>query len=1195
MWLAGIPLRMASADLDDNVLGTSTADQVLQQWKIFLESSAKTLRERTLCQGDANILPAAGPAICTIGGTGTDRTSPAEKLGLYDSPVGQAAAFISTTLRESRACVAVAEGLLRHLALFGERQTTEAVGNAQRMDSALFIEFGELLPKLQSISHVLSRVAVLTEHLLRQLVGLHSAGASGKNSLLRGVETLAPPWPVIEALGDLLLVPVTVDGLVLENGKLREAFRSYKWLVSNSKNVDSELPADAAVALEGKLKELDTMMSSDTFDECAMRIHKSMQTLKMETSVAALRDRLVRLLKAKLEDSETTHVSRFELPAESLVPAVCTLVLVTKVWPQGKSDYKLIAEVWKMHKNKKPVVVLKGRVAWCIGDFLQAQFRTQQYECGLQEDMKALRQKQAAKLDDGSFVHEMRKLQVTVQGWLAGIGTTVRALSAGDLSKSLKDADFTLKRGLVLALKVRGLLEEYLILHIRENVPIQKSCLPSISIGFQLLKVIESGPSTLRWPELSVFLHRHLVLRVHKDLQDALRKLESKRGSTTVASIIAALKAALGSLHYVVGGGAPSALLDDYFDVGALALCLASAVLPPADKKHTGTEGRWLEVRLAYRWQLQLKRLCDTSWCFWIRALFPMLLMDIQSRPHGASALCGLTQAFAAPLESLLAESGADAEPPVLAVEYLHHLRLAVQNQIIAPLCRMLDGELRNYTHGVMQGQKQMIAHNANNAVRALLGLRPLRLGPKVVLDIKDQVELRLGKAFYDLTAMQPQDAETYQRMRSLAKQRYGLDILDGWLPAGSQDNGLDVITLMREIHKLAAQYSYSVHQQFFTQSDNQQEKKLHVVTLDHVAASVRVHGVGIINTAAAFSIPFLNQKLEVIVKFMMHDNVRSRMLADKAWVENRKKAGERGYSWSRAEETMRAIRSFGGASDGTSFLDKLRLVITQMGNSLGYVRMVRNAGLRVIAKNLAAAEIFSPSGTRGAVPAAVKDEDGKLDRSMFAAAKAAECDARVMKAAEVADDFASGVHRRFEAPADHLLILSTFFGSPERRAAAMKRGASLFHLLVPALSLSFLDALLLGREALEKRAASSAGAARSNALCFDDGFAVGIAFLLRIFGLEKDFHALYWFEAQSKAADVGGSARVNTVAGAVGKDGTAAWASTRRDALQVELAVLDRTLEVSSTLFGPPMSGPKPQPQAAAQQDASADAEDVE
>lgn len=67
-------------------------------------------------------------------------------------------------------------------------------------------------------------------------------------------------------------------------------------------------------------------------------------------------------------------------------------------------------------------------------------------------------------------------------------------------------------------------------------------------------------------------------------------------------------------------------------------------------------------------------------------------------------------------------------------------------------------------------------------------------------------MELRLSQQFYDLAALAPQDAEAYVRMREQAKLRYGLELIDGGLPAGSLAQGLDVVDVMRNVHLLATQ-----------------------------------------------------------------------------------------------------------------------------------------------------------------------------------------------------------------------------------------------------------------------------------------------------------------------------------------------------------------------------------------------------
>ena len=47
----------------------------------------------------------------------------------------------------------------------------------------------------------------------------------------------------------------------------------------------------------------------------------------------------------------------------------------------------------------------------------------------------------------------------------------------------------------------------------------------------------------------------------------------------------------------------------------------------------------------------------------------------------------------------------------------------------------------------------------------------------------------------------------------------------------------------------------------------------------------------------------------------------------------------------------MRDIKSLGLTPDKQSFLDKFRGVVSEVGNALGYVRMVRSAGMHATAE----------------------------------------------------------------------------------------------------------------------------------------------------------------------------------------------------------------------------------------------------
>lgn len=48
-----------------------------------------------------------------------------------------------------------------------------------------------------------------------------------------------------------------------------------------------------------------------------------------------------------------------------------------------------------------------------------------------------------------------------------------------------------------------------------------------------------------------------------------------------------------------------------------------------------------------------------------------------------------------------------------------------------------------------------------------------------------------------------------------------------------------------------------------------------------------------------------------------------------------------------RAEKLNKEIKKLGAAEDGMSFLDQFRQLISEIGNALGFVRMVRMGGLQ--------------------------------------------------------------------------------------------------------------------------------------------------------------------------------------------------------------------------------------------------------
>jgi WASH complex subunit 7 len=63
------------------------------------------------------------------------------------------------------------------------------------------------------------------------------------------------------------------------------------------------------------------------------------------------------------------------------------------------------------------------------------------------------------------------------------------------------------------------------------------------------------------------------------------------------------------------------------------------------------------------------------------------------------------------------------------------------------------------------------------------------------------------------------------------------------------------------------------------------------------------------------------------------------------------------------------------------------------------------------------------------------------------------------------------------------------------------------FYALVPAVTICYIEHITNGREKLQKRN-------NTDAFISDDGFALGVVYLLRILGVQDDFNSLNWFDS---------------------------------------------------------------------------------
>jgi WASH complex subunit 7 len=177
-----------------------------------------------------------------------------------------------------------------------------------------------------------------------------------------------------------------------------------------------------------------------------------------------------------------------------------------------------------------------------------------------------------------------------------------------------------------------------------------------------------------------------------------------------------------------------------------------------------------------------------------------------------------------------------------------------IRQALVAPLCRDIETELRLTVHhqaGLQVDDRNPFSQPAGTAEAAAMTpaqlLEFLHL-PALMLPLGQQLCLRteaanyLERTFYNLTTVSPADWRTYGEMRQLAASRFGLPAAaEDHLPAGTLEQGLDLLEVMRNIGRFTAAYSYNLHGQLFVQrsSSNKHLNTLNVRFVMHYISVV--------------------------------------------------------------------------------------------------------------------------------------------------------------------------------------------------------------------------------------------------------------------------------------------------------------------------------------------------------------------
>uniref|UniRef100_A0A8C4ZNH3 WASH complex subunit 4 n=1 Tax=Gadus morhua TaxID=8049 RepID=A0A8C4ZNH3_GADMO len=943
----------------------------------------------------------------------------------------------------------------------------EGVSDTSVVEGESQIQMGRFISFLQELSCFVSRCFEVVVNIVHQLAALYN----NNKCMLH-----------ILHLGELLVVLLTLDEIMENHGTLKEHWQMYKRLLKSvhhnpgkfSIREEKLKPFEKLLLkLEGQL--LDGMILQacveQRFDDPAEGVSVAKNSAFAEEFAFNIRTIFTNVESKIGEPSEIDQRDKYA--------GVCSLfVLHFYIFRTvDKKLYKSLLDVCK----KVPAVTLTANILWFPDNFLSTKVQA----AAKMLDKKSLQAIKAQR--DTYLLHKSQALTKDVQSYYVFVTSWMMKMEAilsrghrsEKLAEDLNGRCNIFLQGILYAYSISTIIKTTMNMYMSMQRPMTKTSVKALCRLVELLKAVEH-----------TFHRRSMVVA------DSVSHITQQLQSQALNAIGTAKRRVISDKKYS----------EQRLDVLSSLVLAENALNGPSTRERrlaislalsVGTQMKTFKDEELLPLQLVLKKLdlmselkervrlqCDCSFLYWHRAVFPIYLDDVYDNAVDSARLHYMFTALRDCVPCMLHAKHVESCDQLLEC-YHEEIMDVFHEHLLDKLCKDIEKDLRLSVHTHLKLDDRNPFKVGLKDLAHFFSLKPVRFFNRFV-DIKAYVTHYLDQTFYNLTTVALHDWATYSEMRNLASQRYGLSMTEAHLPSQTLEQGLDVLEIMRNIHVFVSRYLYNLNNQIFIEKASN-NKHLNTINIRHIANSIRTHGTGIMNTTVNFTYQFLRKKFYIFSQFMYDEHIKSRLIKDIRFYRETKDESDQKYPFDRAEKFNRGIRKLGITPDGQSYLDQFRQLISQIGNAMGYVRMIRSGGLHCCSSAIR----FVPDLEDIVNFEEMVKEEGLSEETQ--------------KAASVLDAVLGDLTSNSAEGTEYFKKLVGVF-APEFRSAKNMHLRN-FYMIVPPLAVNFVEHSIGCKEKLNKKN-------KSGAAFTDDGFAMGVAYILKLLDQYLEFDSLHWFQA---------------------------------------------------------------------------------